>query len=224
MVLLVAVVIGVIVGFTTGGSFAGFQRARFRLLWLILLAVVTQVLIFTRPVGTLEFVHDYGAYFYMASLLASLVFLAYNLRVPGLWIILLGAALNATVIFANEGYMPTPEDALERSGRLERVRQDEADIAAGKRIPHTNSVIADDDTRLGFLGDVLVIPEGYPGANVISVGDLFIALGAGVTTARVMRLRPTEQEADDAPSARPDQHPPASEPSAHREQPEAPES
>lgn len=222
MVLLVAVVIGVIVGFAAGGSFAGFQRAKFRLLWLILLAVITQVLIFTRPVGTFQFVHDYGKYFYMASLAATLVFLAYNVRVPGLWIILLGAALNAVVIFANGGFMPSPESALERAGRLDHVRQEEADIAAGKRIPHTNSVIADDETRLGFLGDVLIIPKGYPGANVLSVGDLFIALGAGVTTARVMRLRPADDE-DEAPSGSPEQHPPASE-STHREQPGAPES
>jgi hypothetical protein len=179
------------------------------------------VLIFTRPVGTLQFVHDYGKYFYMASLAASLVFLAYNVRVPGLWIILLGAVLNAVVIFANGGFMPSPESALERSGRLDHVRQEEADLAAGKRIPHTNSVIADDDTRLGFLGDVLVIPKGYPGANVLSVGDLFIALGAGVTTARVMRLRSDDEDA--APSASPDRHQPVREP-AHREQPEAPES
>lgn len=222
MVLLVAVVIGVIVGFAAGGSFAGFQRAKFRLLWLILLAVVTQVLIFTRPVGAFQFVHDYGKYFYMASLAATLVFLAYNVRVPGLWIILLGATLNAVVIFANGGYMPSPESALERAGRMDHVRQEAADIAAGKRIPHTNSVIADDATRLGFLGDVLIIPKGYPGANVLSVGDLFIALGAGVTTARVMRLRPADDE-DAAPSGSPEQHPPVSE-SAHREQPGAPES
>lgn len=224
MVLLVAVVIGVVVGFLTGGSFAGFQQARFRLLWLILLAVITQVLIFTRPVGTLEVVHDYGAYFYAASLVATLIFLAYNLHVPGLWIILIGAALNAVVIFANGGYMPTPESALERAGRLDHVIQEEADIAAGKRIPHTNSVIADDDTRLGFLGDVLVIPDGYPGANVLSIGDLFIALGAGTTTALVMRRRPDDTELADAePSERRD---PLPQPraSARREQSEAPES
>jgi len=224
MVLLVAVAVGVVVGFLTGGSFAGFQRARFRVLWLILLAVVTQVLIFTRPVGTLEFVHDYGKYFYMASLIATLIFLAYNLHVPGLWIVLIGATLNAVVIFANGGFMPTPRDALERAGRLDHVIQEEADIAAGKRIPHTNSVIAADDTRLLFLGDVLVIPEGYPGANVISVGDLFIALGAGTTTALVMRRRPDESErSDDEPSARRDplRQPPAS---VRQERPEAPES
>jgi hypothetical protein len=224
MVLLVAVVIGVAVGFLTGGSLAGFQHARFRLLWLILLAVITQVLIFTRPVGTLEIVHDYGEYFYMASLVATLIFLVCNLHVPGLWVILIGAALNAVVIFANGGYMPSPESALERAGRMDHVRQDAADVAAGKRIPHTNSVIADDDTWLGFLGDVLVIPEGYPGANVLSIGDLFIALGAGATTALVMRRRPDDTElGDEEPNGRRDSLP-LPRASARREQSEAPES
>lgn len=188
MVLFIAVAIGLLAGILTGGSFAGFSVARFRYFPLLIAAALIQVVIFTPPIGAYEIVHDTGRFIYMGTLLATLFVLLSNLHIPGLKIVLIGAALNALVIFANGGYMPSPESALRESGRYDHVVQEQADIDAGKRIPHTNSTITDDDTRLEYLGDIIAIPEGYPLANVISIGDIFIALGAAITVYRVMHL------------------------------------
>jgi hypothetical protein len=128
-----------------------------------------------------------------------------NLHIPGLSIILIGGVLNAVVIFANGGFMPTRADLLEEAGRLGNVQQSEEDAASGDRLTHTNSVIANDDTRLYFLGDTIAIPDGFPLANVISIGDIFIAIGAAVTTARVMRLKP-EPEDETRSNLREQQH------------------
>ena len=34
-----------------------------------------------------------------------------------------------------------------------------------------------EDAHVGFLGDVFAIPDGWPGANVFSVGDVLMLLG-----------------------------------------------
>jgi hypothetical protein len=200
VVLLASVVVGLFVGIARGGSLSGFSQARFAYLPVLLAALVVQLVIFVGPVARMEETHRVGPYVYMATLLATLFALWANRSIPGITIVLVGATLNAAVIFANGGFMPTPHSALESAGRLEYVIQEEADRAAGKRLAHTNSVIASDETRLSYLGDVLYIPEGYPAANVISLGDLFIALGAGVATAKVMLLGKEERRGRSQPT------------------------
>ncbi len=88
-----------------------------------------------------------------------------NRRIPGLWIIAVGAASNATAITVNNGTLPASAAALRRAGLP--VRSDEF-VNSG--------VLA--DPKLGFLGDVFAIPAGWPLANVFSIGDLLIVLGA----------------------------------------------
>jgi hypothetical protein len=190
VVLLPAVGIGLLIGFLTRGSLAGFNLARFRLLPLLLLAVFIQVLIFTPILGETDFVQRTGQYIYMATILLTLVVFYKNLHIPGLVVILIGALLNAVVIFANGGYMPTKAELLDEAGRLEKVQQSEDAVASGERLTHTNSVIAEDGTRLLILGDIFALPESVPLSNVYSIGDIFVAVGAGATTARTMHLRP----------------------------------
>jgi hypothetical protein len=63
------------------------------------------------------------------------------------------------------------------------------------------TLIADDDTRLAFLGDIFALPESMPMSNVYSIGDIFIAVGAGATTARTMHLKPDEPESKEVEPA-----------------------
>jgi hypothetical protein len=204
VVLLPAVGIGLLIGFLTGGSLAGFSLARFRLLPLLLLSVFIQVLIFTSILGQTDFVHRTGNYIYMFTILLTLLVFYKNTHIPGLVVILIGALLNAVVIFANGGYMPTRAELLDEAGRLEKVQQSAEAEAAGERLVHNNSTIADDDTRLEFLGDIFALPENVPLSNVFSIGDIFIAVGAAATTARTMHLKPAvsrrrEREQDKVP-------------------------
>lgn len=190
MVLLVAILLALIAGYLTGGSLGQAHQARLRALPLFFGAAFVQVLIFTPLLGTRGFIHDYGSLIYIASVVASLAAILLNLRIPGMKIMALGAALNALVIIANGGFMPSTEEALARAGKLEAVERSEAQ-APGDDWLLTNSKIADDDTRLLFLGDVIAIPEGVPLANVISIGDILLALGAAITVLRVMHLPAT---------------------------------
>jgi hypothetical protein len=186
--LVFAVVAGVLLGLLTGGSLRHFARMRFRYLPLLVGALVVQVLIFSPILGRREIIHQIGPYIYIGTMAATLFVIVANASIPGLKLIGLGAALNFIVIVANGGFMPSPASALERAGMLDHVRAEEAERASGSYVL-TNSTIADDDTRLLFLGDVLAMPAWMPQANVVSIGDILIALGAMYTIVAVMRGR-----------------------------------
>jgi hypothetical protein len=195
MVLWPGVLIGLVVGLLTGGSLLGFSVVRFRLLWLMALAIGAQIVIFTRPVGTWEFVLDYGAYIYMLTIVMTIVFMYYNLDVPGIKLIMIGALLNAATIFANLGYMPVSNEAMRISGLDERFERELDPDTATVEVQLTNNKRMDETTRLEFLGDFIPVPYSPNGPTVISIGDIVIAIGAAVATAKVTHMRPAEDEA-----------------------------
>ncbi len=202
MVLLPAVLIGLVIGLLTGGSLLGFSVVRFRHLWLMAIAIAVQVVIFTRPVGTWDFVLEYGPYIYIVTILMTLVFMAYNLHIPALQLILIGAFLNGAVIIANGGYMPVSSEAMRISGLDERFERELDPETATVEVQLTNNKRIEDATLLKFLGDLIPVPYGPTGPTVISIGDILIALGGGIATARVTHMRPVEDVSDEAEDLR----------------------
>ncbi len=95
----------------------------------------------------------------------AVAFVWANRRLPNLWIMALGGALNLAAIAANGGEMPASRRAL---------------VAAGKPVVHQGFVNSTPvpHAHLAFLGDVFSIPKGIPFANVFSVGDVLLAIGA----------------------------------------------
>lgn len=189
MVLLVSVAIGFIIGLLASGSFAGFGEARFRYAPILMFSVVVQVVIFTEWIGGEAIIRDSAAYLYIAALLAALFVIYMNRHIFGMKVVLAGAILNFIVIAINGGVMPAREASLRTAGTLEHFEMHQAMLDAGADVPASALVIADDSTRLAFLGDILPIPSGMPGANVLSIGDVLIAIGAIMAVVWVMRLR-----------------------------------
>ncbi len=201
MVLIIAIVLSLLIGFLVGGSLKPMAHLRIRYLPLLVAGLVIQVLMFTPILGRNELVQDIGPYIYIGTLFTTLFAMFKNISIPGMPIIILGAILNALVITANGGFMPSPTSALAEAGLLEHVEIEEQRKAEGDWVL-SNSTVSDDDTRLGFLGDVIVVPERYPFSNVYSLGDIIIAIGAAVAIITVMRSRPEEQRsADSEPAA-----------------------
>ena len=96
---------------------------------------------------------------YLVSLLAVAIVAAWNWRIPGAVLIVIGTALNLVVATLNSG-MPYDQAAV---------------AAVGAPLPRDGlHVILGPETRLGFLSDV--IPVG-PTRSVLSLGDFLIALG-----------------------------------------------
>ena len=158
------------------GRLAALAEVRLRAVWLLLAALAIQLLVFTIVPGPRTTAR---AVAYVGSYALATAFVMVNRRVPGLWVIWIGAGLNLLVIAANGGMMPAAEGALIA-----------ADLpVAAPRFFSNSAVLA--DPKLPFLGDIFAIPGSWPLSNVFSPGDVCIAVGAIVTIHRVTGSRLT---------------------------------
>lgn len=165
MLLLYAVAIGLICGVLTRGRLSALGAVRIRFWPVALAGLAFQVLLFSSPLAAA--VGDLGPVLYVASTAVVLVALLSNIRLPGFWLIVVGALANLIAIVANGGQMPASAEAW-------------AVLNGAPQLPATdfsNAVIATPDTPFYFLGDLFVLPRPFPFANVFSIGDVLIGLG-----------------------------------------------
>lgn len=128
--------------------------------WLILIAFAIQILAIFLPVHVRPalILLSYGV------LLGAL---ALNADRQSIRLILVGVLLNIVVIGMNHGRMPVSLPAAQRLGF------DTTPLVVGSDYKR---VAMSEATRFNFLGDVIYLPAPLP--RVVSLGDLFIALGA----------------------------------------------
>jgi MFS family permease len=157
--LLPSVFLGLVFALVLGGSPSRLANIRLRGSWLVVVALVVQVALFSQLGEALD--ERASRSLHLATYGLLVVFALFNLRVRALVPVLLGMALNAAAIAANGGRMPISDSAAEAAG-LSNV--------AGSNVDHG----AD---RLHFLGDVFALPYQLPYANIFSVGDLLIGFG-----------------------------------------------
>ena len=157
--IILSVVAATAVGLLAGGTLRDFPSVKLRGTWLALAGVVLQFIPLGGAIGT-------GLLY--ASFLALIAFAMLNVRAHGFTLVLVGLALNAVVIVANQG-MPVTRDALEGSNQSATLD----DLIANGGAKHH---LADEGTILLPLGDV--IPIGDPLDQAISVGDVCVQLGA----------------------------------------------
>jgi hypothetical protein len=179
MLLLYAIAIGLLVGLVTGGRVSALSGQRVKWWPVALGGLFFQLVLFSPTVA--EVVGDAGPLLYVGSTGMVLVALAVNVRLPGFWLIGLGAVLNLTAIVANGGYMPASPEALAAlSG-----------VAALPTDAYSNSAVAGAHTTFALLGDIFYLPRPFPMANVFSIGDVLIGIGGALFVARTMhRSRP----------------------------------
>lgn len=106
-----------------------------------------------------------------------MLLVALNTKRPGMWLVGVGVLMNFTVITANGG-MPVLAGAAEVASGFAVTEPDLSD--SFKHVP------LDESSRLAFFADV--IPLRLVGiGEVISVGDIFLALGLGVFVEHELR-------------------------------------
>jgi hypothetical protein len=169
MILLLGVVlVSIGLGYLFGGRLSGFER--FRLRWWFLAFVGLALQLAPVPAGlTTETL--------IASYVLLLLFVAANLRTPGVWLILIGLALNLAVIAPNGG-MPVSRSALVESGQASTL----AELENGAGTKHH---LETSDDVLTPLADVIAI--GSPVNQVASVGDVLVYAGLLWLIVGVMR-------------------------------------
>jgi hypothetical protein len=145
-----------------GGRLGALADVRLRAQGLLLVAIGAQILIISVvPQGSAGL---HGAV-HVATYVLVAGFVAANRKLPWVWLVALGGALNLAAVAANGGVMPASARALDGAGLA---------IAPTE---YTNSgVLA--DPHLAFLGDVFWVPASWPASNVFSVGDVLILVGA----------------------------------------------
>ncbi len=165
---LVTVGTAIAIGYARGGRLRNLSDIRLRGVWTLVVAVTAQV-----GIVALRLWEDaspaLGRGLLMVSLVAVAGFVLANHRLPGMWLALIGFALNAAVIVPN-GAMPVSAEAI-------AFLEGEEAIEPGK-----HRILEESDV-LPWLADVIPVP----GLRVVvSVGDIALALGIAVLVNRAM--------------------------------------
>jgi hypothetical protein len=143
--------------------------------WLVLAAVLPQLLIFQIPYSAGWFSDTAAAWVLVASQLFLLVFIWLNRNRTGILILGLGLLLNLLVITLNGGLMPiAPETATALYPEVP-LSAWQIGVRPGRS---KNILLLPEDTHLAWLSDAILVPEWFPWTRALSPGDLLIVLGA----------------------------------------------
>ena len=170
MFILYGLLAGFAVGLLLRGSPGALGDVRIRWVPVVLAGMLVQLVLFTSTVS--DRVGDLGPVLYVGS--TALVFAAVvrNYSLPGLPLVIVGAASNLAAIATNGGYMPASPGAVAAIGHVATTTYSNSAVIA-----HPN---------LEPLTDIFALPAWIPLTNVFSIGDVFISGGVGVVVALVM--------------------------------------
>jgi hypothetical protein len=165
--LVTVLLVSIFVSILRGGRFENLSEIHLRMWLLLPLGYLMQSATFFLPNAT--WAPRAGFLLILLSYVPLVAVVVVNRDKPGLWISGIGILMNFSVIAINRG-MPVLTESIQAATQftLETVT-----------ISNFKHVIFDQDTRLGFLADV--IPMNILGmSTVISLGDVLLALGLGV--------------------------------------------
>jgi len=176
LILLLAILLGVPMGLLV----ARWQKRSWafpplRIPWLVILAFLPQFFAFYLPATRSRIPDSWASAGLLSSQLLLLAFCWFNRHLSGVWILALGLTLNLLVIAANGGLMPISPQTANRLVPQEIVQT----VPLGSRFGYGKDVLLmPADTRLVWLSDRFLPPEGFPYQVAFSMGDVVIAVGA----------------------------------------------
>ena len=173
---LLAIVAGIAIGYLRGGRLSALAHAEVRWGPVLGAAIALQV-------ASLAVDGDLGVAALLASFACIIAFTAMNLTREGMGVVLVGVALNAIVIGVNGG-MPVREGAIVAAGIADRDDIGALDF-------NSKWHLETDADRLTFLGDIIPVPGAR---EVLSFGDLIMAVGVADVVVHLMRRRVRQPE------------------------------
>jgi hypothetical protein len=175
MILLLGVAAGFLAGliryYYTGPPF---HVPAFSHVWLVLVAVIPQLLIFQIPYTAGWFSAATASGVLIISQLILLVFIWFNRDKIGMRILGLGLFLNLLVILINGGLMPIAPETV--TALFPDTPLSSWQIGS-RPLWSKNILLHPEDTRLAWLSDSILLPEWFPWTRALSPGDLLIVLG-----------------------------------------------
>lgn len=166
--MIVVLVLSAVVARFRGGRIQNLLDVEARAWWLLIVGFALQMVAGFLPTER----RSLAVALLLISAVPILMMVAMNRNAPGMWIAGIGILMNFLVIAVNRG-MPVLPASIEIAGGNPDV------ISSGKH------VILDSSSRLPFLGDLIPLP-----GSVISLGDVFLAIGLGLFVEEQMRRRP----------------------------------
>jgi hypothetical protein len=172
--LAIVLLISILMALVRGGRLFNLSEMKLRAWPLLVLGFAMQVAADRLPTGR-SWSHDAAITLIILSFIPLMTIAWLNRHEAGMWLVGLGVFMNFTVIAVNGGMPVLPEAATLGLGR---------DITAVDFDALSKHVLMDGSTRLAFLGDVIPVRVIR---NVVSLGDVFLAIGLGVFVEDQMR-------------------------------------
>ena len=173
MVFLPVLAAAVLAGLVLGGRVGALASIRLRAMPLLYAAIALQLVAFPPAFLPFETGGVLSRALWLGSYACLLTAGLLNRHLRGIGLVLAGIALNVIAVTANGGVMP----ALPEAAR-----------AAGLQAPATYNSVTQAEPRLGWLVDRWAAPEWVPFANVVSVGDILLAVGGVVLVFAAMQV------------------------------------
>jgi hypothetical protein len=175
VILLAAVIIGLSAGLVRAKiGKRKLQPVWLKFDWLIILAIVPQILAFFVPTTGSQISDTWARIILVSSLIILLVFCWINHQQFGFWLFGLGLLLNLLVICLNGGLMPIRPELLMKffpdapAGSWE----------IGQRFGISKDIVMTlDQTRLWWLSDYFSLPTWFPYRAAFSLGDVILSIG-----------------------------------------------
>jgi hypothetical protein len=164
-----ALVIGSIIGFIKGGRMLSIGAIYFRGTFYLIAGLILQT--FPLLLGYFNLFSGAYAFFSFLGVLLIMAFFLRNIQRRGVWLILLGGALNIIAMLFSGLAMPVDLNALAYSG-LSSMADTIRDGSIVNMVDVANS-----PGIIKVLSKFIALPAIYPLAKVISVGDILISIG-----------------------------------------------
>ena len=176
-----------VVALIRGGSLDRLADVSIHWKLLAIVGLLIQLFIFT-PFRNEPLITSAVPQLYLLSMIILAVWVFANRHVPGILLMAAGLLMNMAAIVANGGYMPIDPEVARIAGQSRAATVDGTTII-------NNSMAIQSGVRLWILTDILPVPAIIPFANVFSIGDLLLTLGAGLFLYRTVRTNmPMAQE------------------------------
>lgn len=156
-------IIAIILGWVRGGRLANLFQADIKGAPLFFTSLLLMLIIY----NSLSSTSHLTPILYLSSFLLVLTGIYLNRDLPGCKLMLLGVSLNLLVIALNGFKMPVTENLLLWTTAEEF-------FASSQALTHS---IMEPGNRFKLLADIIIIPPGYLGSGIYSIGDLFLYFG-----------------------------------------------